>query len=141
MSKLYSIYKNEKSNLENQDTILLFESGVFYIALDKDAYALSSHFGFKLTDLNNEIKKCGFPISASDKYMNSINSIFPTKILNTKKYTSYSISNYKLDEEVVDLLQNIVEIDINNISILETYKKLEEIKRKAKNILNSENGK
>ena len=67
MSKLYSIYLNEKE--KNKDTIILFKSGIFYLALDKDATFLSNTFGFKLTNLNSEIKKCGFPCNSLDKYL------------------------------------------------------------------------
>ena len=67
MSKLYSIYLIEKEN--NEAKILLFKSGIFYVALDKDAIFLSNTFGFKLTNLNDNIKKCGFPCNSLDKYL------------------------------------------------------------------------
>ena len=59
MSKLYNIYLQEKS--KNKDNILLFKSGIFYISIDDDALKLSSLFHLKLTNLNDSIKKCGFP--------------------------------------------------------------------------------
>lgn len=71
-SKLYNIYLNEKS--KNHDNVLLFKSGIFYIALDSDAKNLSSLFGFKLTNLNDSVKKCGFPCSSINKYLNLFKS-------------------------------------------------------------------
>lgn len=47
MSKLYSIYKKLKES--NKDTVYLFKSGIFYIAISDDASLLSSKFKFKLT--------------------------------------------------------------------------------------------
>ena len=42
MSKLYSIYKKLKES--NKDTVYLFKSGIFYIAISDDANLLSSKF-------------------------------------------------------------------------------------------------
>lgn len=48
MSKLFNIYLNEKKN--NENIILLFKSGIFYIAIDKDATVLSQLLDLKLTN-------------------------------------------------------------------------------------------
>ena len=51
MSKLYSVFKKLKES--NKDTVYLFKSGFFYIAISDDDNLLSSKFNFKLTNLNN----------------------------------------------------------------------------------------
>ena len=68
MSRLYSIYESLKR--KDNKTIYLFKSGVFYLALSDDAIYLSNKFNLKLTNLNDSIVKCGFPISSIDKYIN-----------------------------------------------------------------------
>ena len=59
MSKLYNIYLEEKK--KNRDILLLFKSGIFYIAIAEDAIKLSNLLHLKLTNLNDTIQKCGFP--------------------------------------------------------------------------------
>lgn len=59
MSKLIKMYKNLKT--QNSEKIYLFKSGIFYIFLDEDAREMSKALDFKLTNLNDEFVKCGFP--------------------------------------------------------------------------------
>ena len=47
----------------------LFECGMFYIFIDDDAYKISKYVPFKITKLNENIVKCGFPKNSIDKYM------------------------------------------------------------------------
>ena len=128
MSKLYSIYLSEK---EKNNSILLFKSGIFYLVLDKDAIFLSNTFGFKLTNLNNNIKKCGFPCNSLDKYLNLFKSYnLSINII----YTKYSLKDFKCSKNTTELLDFIKDIDIDNLSISEAYKLLENIKEKANTI-------
>ena len=60
MSKLYNSYLSMKKL--DKDTILFFKSGIFYVLLDNDARLVSSILNLKLTHLNSEVVKCGFPI-------------------------------------------------------------------------------
>ena len=50
MSKLYNNYLALKK--ENESTLFLFKSGIFYIFLDEDATKISNILGLKLTMLN-----------------------------------------------------------------------------------------
>ena len=59
MSKLYDKFSSLKNS--NKDTLYLFKSGIFFIALNEDATKLSEIFGFKITNLNDTVTKCGFP--------------------------------------------------------------------------------
>ena len=70
MSKLQKSYINLKS--KDADKIYLFKSGMFYLALADDCEKLSSVFGFKKTKLNEEIEKCGFPISRLGFYVGQL---------------------------------------------------------------------
>ena len=133
MSKLYSIYLSEKEN--NEAKILLFKSGIFYLALDKDAIFLSNTFGFKLTNLNNNIKKCGFPCSSIDKYL----KLFELHNLNVKlieidKNTSYSIQEYTESKIIKELLEHINNVNLDTLSISEAYKFIEDLKEKVNNL-------
>lgn len=133
MSKLFNIYLNEKNN--NKDTILLFKSGIFYIALDEDAITLSKLLNLKLTNLNDVVKKCGFPCSSLDKYTR----LFQLYNLNIKfieidKNISYSIPEYTESKIIKDLLEQIKNVNIDSLSISEAYKFIEDLKEKASNI-------
>ena len=133
MSKLLNIYLNEKEN--NQDTILLFKSGIFYIAIDKDATILSQLVHLKLTNLNDKIKKCGFPCSSLDKYL----KLFRLHNLNVKlieidKNISYSIPEYTNSKLVQELLEQIDNVNVDNLSISDAYKFIEDLKEKVINI-------
>ena len=135
MSKLYSIYLSEKE--KNNLNTLLFKSGIFYLALDKDAIFLSNTFGFKLTNLNDNIKKCGFPCNSLDKYLNLFKSYnLSINIIDLENYTKYSLKDFKCNKNTTELLDFIKDIDIDNLSISEAYKLLENIKEKAEKLNN-----
>lgn len=66
MSKLVGMYRRLKE--QDSETLYLFKSGIFYIFLDKDALKINELLSLKLTHLNNDVLKCGFPSSSIDKY-------------------------------------------------------------------------
>ena len=41
---------------------------MFYIFIDEDVYMINKYIPLKITKLNNEVDKCGFPSSKIDKY-------------------------------------------------------------------------
>ena len=71
MSKLYNLYKEKKNN--DNSKYYLFKSGMFYIFIDKDAKYVSGLTMLKLSKLNDNIVKCGFPYNSLDKYMSLFN--------------------------------------------------------------------
>ena len=73
MSKLYLEYKRKKD--ENKDKYYLFKSGLFYIFIDEDAKYISKITLLKLTNLSNDIVKCGFPKNSLDKYIDLFNKL------------------------------------------------------------------
>ena len=93
MSKSYNSYLSMKKT--DKDTILLFKSGIFYILLDNDARLVSSILNLKLTQLNSEIVKCGFPISSLDKYLHLlIKYSLNVKIIDINSNTVYTPNEF-----------------------------------------------
>lgn len=133
MSKLYSIYLNEKEN--NEAKILLFKSGIFYLALDKDATFLSDTFGFKLTNLNNTVQKCGFPCVSLDKYLKLFKACnLDIKMIEVDKNTTYDLKEYEQDKSILEILDLIKNINIDNLSVSEAYNFIETLKQKVDSI-------
>ena len=135
MSKLYNTYLALKK--QDSKTIYLFKSGIFFLALDKDAYTLSDIFHFKLGNLTDTIVKCGFPCSSFDKY----SSLFKVhkltiKIIELENNTVYHFHDYQQSKTITELLKTISSVDINNLSITEAYQWIEDLKNKAMDINN-----
>ena len=134
MSKLYNSYLSMKRN--DKDTILLFKSGIFYILLDNDARLVSSILNLKLTQLNSEIVKCGFPISSLDKYLHLlIKYSLNVKIIDINSNTVYTPNEFTYNSETDSLLLELSKLDVDNLSIKEAYSKLEDFNQQANKIL------
>lgn len=73
MSKLYLEYLKRKK--EDNSKYYLFKSGLFYIFLDEDAKNISKITPLNITNLNNDIVKCGFPSNSLDKYLDIFNNL------------------------------------------------------------------
>ena len=125
-SKLFNIYTLEK---KNNDNILLFKSGIFYIALAEDATKLSNLFGFKLTNLNDSIKKCGFPCSSVDKYLSLFKAHnLEIKFIEPDKNISYDVKQFNQNQINNSLIDEIKNVDINSLSVSEIYSFVEKLK-------------
>jgi len=121
MSKLYNEYIIRKKG--NNNKYYLFKSGIFYLFIDEDAKKISEIIPLKLTNLNQEIVKCGFPSNSLDKYINVFN-------------------NLKLDIEIVNLdnkvdinnklIKKIRNLDLDNITSIKAINILSEIKELVK---------
>lgn len=121
MSKLYMKYL-EKKNID-KNKYYLFECGMFYIFIDDDAYKISKYVPFKITKLNENIVKCGFPKNSIDKYMEIFENLeLDVEIINNN------------DRGVINdkIIKMIKDIDIDNISPLKAI----EILYKFKELLN-----
>ena len=124
MSKLYDIYKKLKN--ENSETLYLFKSGVFYICLDDDAKVLSKIYNLKLTNLNVDIVKCGFPCSSFDKYYKLfVNDDINFKIVENN--TIFDGADYLQNKTLLSLLEKINQVSVDNLSVSEAYRFIEEI--------------
>jgi DNA mismatch repair ATPase MutS len=135
LSKLYNTYLALKK--QDSQTIYLFKSGIFFIAIDDDARTLSNAFDFKLSNLNNDILKCGFPCSSFYKYHSLFQSHnFTVRIIEPDSNTLYGISEYKQRKDITELLDFINSIDIDNLSVSKAYQLIEDLKNKVSEINN-----
>lgn len=126
MSKLYLKYSNLKQKDPNK--LYLFKNGIFYITLSEDAKILSNLFNLKLTNLNENILKCGFPTHRLEYYL---------KLLEENQISFEIIDeNYEKIENYQDYLNNlnlkaitdkILSIDFDNITYKQAYEILQEI--------------
>ena len=123
MSKLYEQYLKLKNG--NPKKLYLFKSGLFYIALEDDAVALSDKFKLKLTNLGNTTLKSGFPESRLKHYtehfkLKNIDYIL-VKSENQKSNTNYNnIKNntiLNINKETSEVLSELATLDINNITM------------------------
>ena len=130
MSKLYKSYTNLKKN--NPNKIYLFKSGMFYISLQEDAQKLSDIFGFKITKLNEEVNKVGFPVNRLEYYTNQLH------VMHNIAYELMD-SNYGLVENYNDYLNNtkiksitdsILKLDLDNTTFRQAFDFLSDIKVK-----------
>ena len=128
MSKLLNTYNNLKK--QNPDIIYLFKNGVFYLALEDDAKFLSNEFNLKLVNLNSEAVKCGFPCASFDKYYIKLKGIDKEfKIVDTNTITDST--TYIQNQEIRNLINEIISIDIENLSVGEAYSFIEKLKENA----------
>ncbi len=134
MSKIYNIYLDLKK--QNSKTIYLFKSGIFFIALDEDAYTLSNLFNFKINNFTPSVVKCGFPCNSLEKYMKIFKAhSLQVKIIEPNQNISYKLKEYNQSEAIIDLLNLIKSIDINTLSISEAYKFLEKLQNSVLEII------
>ena len=126
MNKLFKIYQILKK--QNEDTVYMFKSGIFYIFLDTDAIKISNLLNLKITRLNDEIVKCGFPVSAYDKYSNLL------KLNNVKFNVIDNINDVTDNTNLKKLLSKIRKVNVNYLSVSEAYQFIEDIKEESMNI-------
>ena len=133
MNKLYDVYKKLKN--ENKEDIYLFKNGIFYIALDADATFLNKKYNLKLTNLNNDIVKCGFPCSSFDKYyILFTNDNIKFRIIENN--IIFNGKDYLKNQEFSILLDKIENVNIDNLSVSEAYNFIEEIQKDASKLRN-----
>ena len=133
MSKLYEKYLSCKS--ENPNTIFLFKSGIFYLALDEDATKISKLFNFKLTNLNDKVLKCGFPEKRLDFYSNLLNSQnISFQIIDSNYSIIDNYSDYLNNLGIKNIIRSILDIDFNNITYKDCFELLSSIQDSLKKI-------
>ena len=110
MSKLYSKYLEQKAL--NPNELYLFKSGIFYMALNEDANRLSDALSLKVTNITDKLYKCCFPVSKSDYYFKTLESLsINYKIINeiiiyeNGKY--YDIISYEKGQEKLSYYQKL----------------------------------
>lgn len=134
MSKLYNKYLFFKKI--DSSKLYLFKSGIFYIFLDEDAKKISNLLGLKLTNLNEEIVKCGFPSSNLTKYIQMLNSSNVSfQIVDENLNAVTKEEQYLSNVEATNILDSLKKVDINKLSPIEAFNMI----CKFKNILEKEN--
>ena len=63
----------EKLQEKNEGKIILMKSGIFFIAIGKDAVVLHEVLGLKTTCIKERICKVGFPVRNVEKYIRLLN--------------------------------------------------------------------
>ena len=138
MSKLYERYLSLKK--VNPSTLYLFKNGIFYIFLDEDAKKMSALLNLKLTNLNETVLKCGFPINNLDKYSILItNAGYTIKVVDSSSQKTYSSNEIILNLKIKDFVQKVSDIDSNNLSISEAYSFIDNINKQAKEFVKEMN--
>ena len=120
MSKLFDIYKNLKQ--EDSKTLFLFKSGIFYIFLDEDAKIINNLLDLKLTNLNTQIVKCGFPANSLQKYLKLLSfTDYNIKIIDNSSNTSFKVKDFTMNNDNIDLLKTISNVNEENLSVKDAY--------------------
>ena len=124
-----------KSN--DSSYLYLFKSWVFYIFLDEDAKIISNLLHLKLTNLNSEIQKCGFPANSLEKYLALLKLIpYEVKIIDNTDSVSYTPKQFSINKEILDFLSDISILNVETLSVSQAFNFLSSIKEKAIKLLN-----
>lgn len=133
MSKLYKNYISLK--IQDSSKFYLFKVGIFYIFIDEDAKVMSSILNLKLTNLNQDILKCGFPVKSANKYLRLLNSMnYNICVIDTSYNKSTELSLYAKLENISCVIKKFLNLDINNLSISEAFDTLRNLQRDFKKI-------
>lgn len=123
MSKLYNLYCKLKE--EDSSKIYILKSGIFYLLIAEDAEVYGVKLGLKVTKLNDEVNKCGFPISSYEKY----------KVMLDNCNCNYEFVEEKKQEQTNqnEISRYLKNVDINSLTPLKALEILNELKEKAMN--------
>lgn len=120
MSKLYSKYLEQKAL--NPNILYLFKSGIFYIALNEDANRLSDALSLRVTNITDKIYKCCFPVSKSDFYFKTLESLnIDYKIIDPSQNVVLNYAKYKDNEKFNSIITNLIKLDLNKTSFQDAY--------------------
>lgn len=133
MSKLYSKYSELKNN--NPDTLYLFKSGIFFIALEDDAKLLSEELKLRITNLNENIIKCGFPVSREEHYLRLLQAKdISFEIIDNAYGVIKNYSDYMNNDKLKAIVKQIVDINFDEITFKEAYEILRSTSNHLKEI-------
>ena len=138
MSKLFKNYVSLKA--QDCSKFYLFKSGIFYIFLDKDARTMSQEFGFKLSNLNSTVVKCGFPTNSLDKYIEKFKSAgYCVHIVCDDDYKSFSNSmdiNFFVNNQMFSkTINSFLNLNIDMLSISQAFDTLFNLQHDFKQIM------
>ena len=134
MSKLYSKYLSLKK--ENDFTIYLFKSGIFYLFIEDDAKTMSPLLQLKLSNLSPTVFKCGFPVTSLEKYLPLIEKIGKkVEIVDLEKNLALPPKEFVITKELKYFILYLSSQDSNTLSIKEAYEFIDEIVTQSKKFL------
>lgn len=134
MSKILKNYKALKNN-NNNNKLYLFQSGIFYIAIEDDALTLSELFDFKIIDFGKNSIKCGFPTNKISYYSNLLkeNNI-NFEIISSNYSENIDINNHIINYDYI--IKDILDINFDEITFKDAFFKLQNIQNEIKSIKN-----
>lgn len=137
MSKLYDQYLKLKK--EDSKKLYLFKCGTFYYMLDEDAKKISENFPLKLLPFTEDIVKCSFPVTRLGHYIAEFQKLnFDFEIIDNKYSKIENYQDYLNNENLKDIISKILNLDLNNITMRQSYDILEDLQLKCKSILDKE---
>ena len=111
-------------------------SAGLYIFIGEDAKEMSEVFNFKLTNLNDQYVKCGFPIKSFEKYANIIKRLnYDVEIIEPSDSVKYSVKDYSTNIDIINILSEIASFDMDAISPKDSHDILCRVQLKCKNFL------
>lgn len=133
MSKMYQRYQELKS--KNPEKIYLFKSGIFYLFLAEDAKKMSAVLSLKLTNLNETVLKCGFPVNNLNKYLTLLKDLgYEISIVDSVVSEPLPSKNYLLNANVKNLINKLALINTDELSIKEAYSLIDNFQAQANSI-------
>ncbi len=133
MSKMYQRYQELKR--KNPEKIYLFKSGIFYLFLADDAKKMSAVLSLKLTNLNETVLKCGFPVNNLNKYLTLLKDLgYEISIVDSVVSEPLPSKNYLLNANVKNLINKLALINTDELSIKEAYSLIDDFQAQANSI-------
>lgn len=133
MSKLYSKYTELKNH--NSSVLYLFKSGIFFVALADDAKVLSQELNLRLTNLNENTVKCGFPVSREEHYLRILQAKeIEFKIIDSTYGVIENYSDYMNNDKLKEIINKILAINFDEITFKEAYEILLSTNNRLKEI-------
>lgn len=135
MSKLYKKYVILK--IKNSQKIYLFEAGIFYLFIDEDAKLMAKELDLRLTNLNKNIVKCGFPVKSLDKYIHILRNLnYNIEIVpSDDESTSFDLNSYIVDNKLLSIVDDFLAVDIDELSIGQAFDLLNKLQNNLKDIM------
>lgn len=134
LSKLYKSYINLKKS--NPEKIYIFKSGMFYIGLQEDAKKLSEIFGFKITNLNEEVVKAGFPQNRLEHYVSKLNEIndINFEIIDSDYGKIENYNDYLNNNKMKFIIDDILKLDLDDTTFRQAFDILSNLKLKVEEV-------
>ena len=105
-------------------------------ANDEDAKIINNLLDLKLTNLNTQIVKCGFPANSLQKYLKLLSfTDYNIKIIDNSSNTSFKVKDFTMNNDNIDLLKTISNVNEENLSVKDAYDFITNIKHNAIKIL------